>query len=133
MGKYCRCVGKCHCNKPKEIVYPTREDVKKTYSDETVRHIHPSHTRVINQHTIRNEHLYPHSTSYEERVNEVDVRGARDDGRGSGRGPGARSPYDGYGPGVRGARAPYGGYGYGCRCGCGGRGRCGRRRGGFWC
>lgn len=119
MGRYCSCVGKCHCNKPKEIVYPTRENVKKTYSDETVRHIHPSHTRVINNHTVRNEHLYPHSTSYEERVNEVDVRGARDFG--PGRVAGVQSPYDGYGRGG------------GCGCGCGGRGRCGRRRGGFWC
>lgn len=123
MSKYCGCRGKCTCGRSREIVYPTREDVKHRYSEETVRHIHPSHTRVINHHTIRNEHYYPHTTSYEERVNEVDVRGVRD--RGPGSVAGARSPYDdGYG---------YGGGYRGCGCGCGGRGRCGRRRGGFWC
>lgn len=72
----CGCRGNCRCGK--EIVYPTREEVKNTYSEETVKHIHPSHTTVINHHTIRNEHFYPHSTSFEERVREVDVRGVRD-------------------------------------------------------
>lgn len=123
MGKYCGCRGKCTCGRTKEIVYPTREEVRNSYSEETIRHIHPTHTKVINHHTIRNEHFYPHTTSYEERVREVDVKGVRDRGPGSVRG--ARSPYDdGYG---------YGGGYRGCGCGCGGRGRCGRRRGGFWC
>src|SRR5690554_6856568 len=130
MGKHCGCRGKCHCNKSREIVYPTREDVRKTYSEETVRHIHPSHTRVINYHTIRNVHSYPHTTSYEERVNQVDVRGVRNGGPG-GQVAGARSPYGGYRPGVAGARSPYGG-GYGDCGGYGGRRGCGRRRGGFW-
>lgn len=74
----CGCRGKCQCGKVKEIVYPTREEVKNTYSEETVKHIYPSHTTVVNNHTIRNEYYYPHTTSYEERVREVEVRGAQD-------------------------------------------------------
>ena len=128
--KKCGCKGKCHCN---EIVYPTKEKVKHTHSEEKVRLVHPSHTRVINHHTIKNEHYYPHSTSYEERVREEDVRGATDRRHGGYR--------DGYGD-VAGARDKHcGGYGPGyvggARGGCGCHGRCHcscrrRRRGGFW-
>jgi|SRR5690625_2447064 len=75
----CGCRGKCRCHEVKDVVYPMEKDVKKTYSEETVRHIHPSHTTVVNHHTVRNEHFYPHSTSYENRVREVDVR-ASDEG-----------------------------------------------------
>ena len=74
----CGCKGKCRCNDTRDIVYPTRKEVKNTYSEETINHIHPSHTTVINHHTIRNVHFYPHTTSYEERVREIDVRGAED-------------------------------------------------------
>lgn len=118
MSKSCGCPGKCQCDR--KIVYPTREEVKCTNSEETVCHIHPSHTRVINNHTVRNKHFYPHSTSYENRVREVDVREASE-------GPGGN---------VLGA----GDYGYGDNrfggarsCGCRGHCRCGRRRRrGFW-
>lgn len=127
MGRNCGCRGRCNCRRPREIVYPTREEVRDVYSEETVRHIYPTHRRVINHHTVRNEYYYPVSTSYEERVREVDVRGA---GTGPGAGPGS-------GPGsVAGARSPFDGFVRGTRgggCGCGGRSRCGcRRRRGFW-
>lgn len=117
--KPCGCKGKCRCGRSPEIVYPVREEVKKTHSKERVKHIHPSHTRVINHHTIKNEHYYPHSTSYEERVNEVDVRGISDEcGRGY----------------VRGAHH-HGHWGGGGHCGCGCRRKCccrgGRRRRGW--
>lgn len=79
MGRnHCGCRSKCNCQRSRKIVHPVREEVKNRYTEERVRHIHPSHTRVINHHTIRNEHSYPHSTSYENRVNEVNVGGAAD-------------------------------------------------------
>ena len=128
MGRNCGCRGRCSCGKTREIVYPTREEVRDVYSEETVRHIYPTHRRVINHHTIRNEYYYPQTTSYEERVREVDVRGARTGGPGTGFSPGS----------VAGARSPFDGFGRSCGsrggCGCGGRGRCGgcRRGRGFW-
>ncbi|HLR42389.1 MAG TPA: CotD family spore coat protein [Pseudogracilibacillus sp.] len=77
MGKkHCHCKGKCQCDR--KIVYPTKEEVKNIYTEETVDHIHPSHTTVVNNHTVRNVHSYPHSTSHETRVREIDVRGAQD-------------------------------------------------------
>ncbi|MEI3607430.1 CotD family spore coat protein [Pseudogracilibacillus sp. SE30717A] len=124
----CGCKGKCQCGNVRDIVYPTRKEVKCTYSNETVRHIRPSHTKVINNHTIRNEHLFPHSTSFENRVREVDVRGVSE---GPGRGVGGFGDYNNN---VRGASydgrvagAGYGQFGCGCRSRC----RCRRRRGWF--
>lgn len=77
MGKrHCHCRGRCQCDR--KILYPTKEEVKNVYTEETVDHIHPSHTTVVNNHTVRNVHSYPHSTSYETRVREIDVRGAQD-------------------------------------------------------
>lgn len=67
------CKNNSYVSPANEIVYPTKEEVVKTYSEETVKHIHPIHTTVVNCHTIKNEHLYPHTTSYENVVNEVDV------------------------------------------------------------
>lgn len=61
-----------------KIVYPTQENVVKTYSEEMVKHIHPIHTTVVNCHTIKNKHVYPHTTSYENVVNEVDVNNGND-------------------------------------------------------
>ena len=129
--KPCGCKGKCRCGRSPEVVYPVREEVKKTHSKERVKHIHPSHTRVINHHTIKNEHYYPHSTSYEERVNEVDVRGESD---GFGRGD-VRGISDECGRGyVRGAHH-HGHWGGGGHCGCGCQRKCccrgGRRRRGW--
>ncbi len=136
----CGCKGKCRCGRSRDIVYPVRENVKCTYSDETVRHVHPSHTRVINNHTIRNEHLYPHSTSYENRVREVDVRGASQ-GPGSGVGGAGNygnnyggSGYNNYGNNVGGAgsnRCNSGNNWGSGNCGCRQRCGCRRRRGWF--
>lgn len=109
MRDYC-CKKGSDVSPTKEIVYPTKEEVVKTYSEETVKHIHPVHTTVVNCHTIKNEHLYPHTTSYENVVNEVD---------------------DGSGNSVAGVTDDYG-QGYGrpsCHSGYkGGRKQCGRRR-----
>lgn len=117
-GNRCGCRGRCNCEK--KIVYPTREEVKNRYTEETVNHIFPTHTTVVNNHTIRNVYSYPHSTSYETRVREVDVRG------GAG-GPGVMGAFEGPGGNVRGAFQ--GGRG----CGCRGRCSCsGRRRGSWW-
>jgi len=129
--KQCGCRGKCRCQKKEQVVYPVQEEVKHGYSEETVRHVHPSHTTFVNNHTIRNEHVYPHSTSYETRVNEVDVQGVNEgpgnDVRGISEGPGR-----GY-RGVRGVRDDR----YRCNdmraggakhCGCRGRCNCHSRR-----
>src|SRR5699024_374415 len=61
-----------------EIVYPTQENVVKTYSEETVKHIHPIHTTVVNCDTIKNKHVYQHTTSYENVVNDVDFNNGND-------------------------------------------------------
>lgn len=67
---------RCHCGcPPKQIVHPVQSNVVHCCSEETVKHIHPSHTTVVNHHLIKNEHVYPHSTSFENTVNEVDVFG----------------------------------------------------------
>lgn len=114
---HCGCRGRCQCGKVKKVVHPTREEVKNTYSEETVKHIYPTHTTVVNNHTIRNEYFYPHTTSFEERVREIDVRGAQE-------GPGR----DGDVAGVM-----DGGRGFGRnRCGCGGHRPCHCRRRGWW-
>lgn len=61
----------CGC----QIVHPVKENVVHCCSEETVQHVHPSHTTVVNHHLIKNEHVYPHSTSFENTVNEIDVFG----------------------------------------------------------
>lgn len=79
----------CGCTQPvKEIVHPVKENVVHCCSEETVKHIHPSHTHVMNHHLIKNEHYYPHSTSYGNTVNEVNVCG----GAGPSQVAGAMSP-----------------------------------------
>lgn len=118
---YCGCRGKCRCQRPRQIVYPVREDIQNRYTEERVQHIHPSHTKVINHHTIKNEHLYPHSTSCENRVNEVDVRGAYEGGRNEVRGVSSREKCDGRVGGRRDDRHHHG------NCGC-----CHGRRRGWW-
>lgn len=72
----CGCMKPCQCHQPvKEIVYPTKEDVVHKCTEETVKHIHPSHTTIVNHHLVKNEHLYPHTTSVENTFDEVDVMG----------------------------------------------------------
>lgn len=75
-----------HCNCQKQIVYPVKENVVHCCTEETVKHVHPSHTTVMNHHLVKNEHVYPHSTSVQNTFNQVDVNG------------GGRPPFGG-GPG----------------------------------
>ena len=63
------------CGCPKEIVYPTKHNVVNKCSEETINHIHPSHTTVVNHHLVKNQHIFPHSTSFENTVNSVDTFG----------------------------------------------------------
>lgn len=85
MGNH-RCRPRCGCQRPvREIVHPVKENVVHCCTEETVCHVHPSHTTVVNHHLIRNEHVYPHTTSHRNTVNEVDVQGTST-GPGSGQG-----------------------------------------------
>lgn|SRR5690625_3638554 len=64
------------CQQPvKEIVYPVQNNVVHKCTEEVVKHIHPMHTTVVNHHLIKNEHLYPHTTSVENTFDEVDMFG----------------------------------------------------------
>ncbi|MDL4840844.1 CotD family spore coat protein [Aquibacillus rhizosphaerae] len=64
----------CGCP-PETLVYPTKYNQVDTCSENTVNHVHPSHTTVVNHHLTKNKHVYPHSTSYATDVNSVDVYG----------------------------------------------------------
>ncbi|QTM99618.1 spore coat protein [Sediminibacillus dalangtanensis] len=64
-----------HCGCPKQIVYPTQENVVHHCTEETVEHIHPSHTTIMNHHLVKNQHVYPHSTSVGNTVDSVDQYG----------------------------------------------------------
>lgn len=110
----------CQCQKPKpqgkpvkEIVYPVKENVVHKCTEETVKHVHPSHTTVMNHHLVKNEHLYPHTTSVENTYDEINMYG---NGQGGPQVGGAMSPM---GPGQG-----WGGKKPGKQC-------CGRRRR-FW-
>ena len=66
----------CHCQKPnQQIVYPTQENTVHCCSEEVIQHIHPSNTNVVNHHLIKNVHEYPHSTTFANTVNSVDIYG----------------------------------------------------------
>ncbi|WP_186577767.1 CotD family spore coat protein [Aquibacillus kalidii] len=68
--------GNCGCPKPVEtVVYPTKYNEVHTCSENNVKHVHPSHTNVVNHHLVKNTHVYPHSTSYDNTVDSVDVYG----------------------------------------------------------
>lgn len=87
-NRHCGCQKPCHCQKPaKEIVYPVKENVVHCCTEETVKHIHPSHTTVVNHHLVKNKHVFPHSTSVENTFNEVDMFPG-----GGGMGPGGMGP-----------------------------------------
>lgn len=86
----------CGCQKgPKQIIHPVKENVVHNCTEETIEHIYPSHTTVMNHHVINNKHMYPHSTSVENTCNSVDkygkpfnvpgnqVGGAMDQGKGN--------------------------------------------------
>lgn len=113
-----------HCKCP-VCVYPTKVNNVHTCSESTVKHIHPSHTNVINHHTIKNVHEYPHSTSFHNVTNSVDIQGPSYQvpapsgvmgaqtcpGFGPGFGPGGMGP-GGMGPGT-GVMGAQSGPGYG--------------------
>ncbi|WP_226034726.1 CotD family spore coat protein [Aquibacillus saliphilus] len=64
------------CPKPvNEVVYPTKYNVVNNCFENEVKHVHPSHTTVVNHHLQKNKHVYPHSTSVENTFNSVDVYG----------------------------------------------------------
>lgn len=120
---------RCGCHSCKTIMYPTKYNCVNQYSESTVNHVHPSHTTVMNHHMVKNNHLYPHSTSVQNTTNSVNqyggsfnvpapnqqVAGAFSPPGGMGQGPGgqvmgAMSPGygTGQGPGgqVMGATSP---------------------------
>ncbi|MDX8046158.1 spore coat protein [Gracilibacillus sp. S3-1-1] len=64
------------CGMPKQtIVYPTKYNEVHTCSESEVAHIYPSHTTNINHHLVKNVNYYPHSTSTQTTVDEVNVYG----------------------------------------------------------
>ena|SRR5690554_2541166 len=75
---------KRHCCRPcgeKTIVHPTRCNQTQSCSESIVNHVHPSHTNHLNTHFIRNRHFFPHTTSQQNRVVQLNEFG------GSGRPP----------------------------------------------
>lgn len=94
--RHCGCMKPCSCQQPvKEIVHPTKENVVHKCTEETVKHIHPSHTTIVNHHLVKNEHLFPHTTSVVNTFDEVNVMGASTGPAGMGPGMGM-----GMGPGM---------------------------------
>lgn len=66
----------CGCVSPvSTVVHPVKENCIDCCSEEVVKHIHPSHTTVMNHHLVKNVHVFPHSTSVGNTFNEVDVYG----------------------------------------------------------
>jgi len=64
----------CRCHRPKSpIVYPVKENVVLHCTEETVQHVHPSHTTIKHHHVVKNEHVYPHTTSVENSTESVDI------------------------------------------------------------
>ncbi|WP_018933749.1 CotD family spore coat protein [Gracilibacillus lacisalsi] len=57
------------------VVYPTKTNEVHTCSESEVKHIHPSHTTCVNHHLVKNTHYYPHTTSYQNTVDQVNVYG----------------------------------------------------------
>lgn len=66
---------RCGCHTCKTIMYPTKYNCVNQYSESTVNHVHPSHTTVMNHHMVKNNHLYPHSTSVQNTTNSVNQYG----------------------------------------------------------
>lgn len=91
-----------NCGCPRTIVHPVRENVVHRCTEETVKHVHPSHTTVMNHHLIKNKHFFPHTTSTENTCKEVDVYGGSRPPFGAGPGgqvAGVAGPGMGMGPG----------------------------------
>ncbi|WP_277680328.1 spore coat protein [Gracilibacillus dipsosauri] len=57
------------------VVHPTKCNVVNTCSESVVNHIHPSHTTCMNHHLVKNVHYYPHTTSNQYSVDEVNLYG----------------------------------------------------------
>ncbi|MFD1849855.1 spore coat protein [Oceanobacillus bengalensis] len=135
-----------NCGCPKCVVHPTKFNTVHNYSESVVEHVHPSHTNVINHHTVKNNHIFPHSTSFQNVTNSVDqmgpsfqvpappnqVAGAMSPGFGSNPGQVAGAMSPGFGPNggqVAGAMNPGfgpGHMGHGC-------GPCGPKPPKKWC
>ncbi|MBM7569868.1 CotD family spore coat protein [Aquibacillus albus] len=110
------------CPKPVDtVVYPTKYNEVHTCSESNVKHVHPAHTNVVNHHLVKNIHEYPHSTSYGNTVDSVNIYGGSYEVPSPprpnvqptppfGPGPGAGGPAGGPGPGAVG---PAGGPGPG--------------------
>lgn len=56
-----------------KCVYPVKQNVVHCCTEETVQHVHPSHTTVKKHHIVKNEHVYPHTTSVENSVDYVNI------------------------------------------------------------
>lgn len=65
----------CGCQACKTIVYPTKQNCVNQFSESTVNHVHPSHTTIMNHHTVKNNHFFPHSTSMQNTTNSVNQYG----------------------------------------------------------
>jgi spore coat protein D len=65
----------CGCHQCKTIVYPTKHNCVNKYSESTVNHVHPSHTTIMDHHVVKNNHIFPHSTSVQNTWNSVDQYG----------------------------------------------------------
>src|SRR5699024_9473405 len=127
MREHCKCHGRCHCGREKTIVHPTKKNVKNVYTEETINHVYPSHTTVVNNHLVRNVFSYTHSTSYETRVREIDERNNRVGGAGD-RGNGDFSDPSN----VRGVQDRGGSCGSWGGCGRCSRNNCSCNKRGFW-
>ncbi|CQR46655.1 Inner spore coat protein D [Paraliobacillus sp. PM-2] len=65
----------CMQGPTKTVVCPTKYNQMHTCSQSNVNYIHPSHTNVVNHHLVKNTHFYPHTTSYQNTVDMVNVYG----------------------------------------------------------
>ncbi|RDW19733.1 spore coat protein [Oceanobacillus chungangensis] len=105
-GRHCR----CHtCQKT--IVHPTKFNCIENCSESVVNQVHPSHTTIMNHHLVKNNHVFPHSTSVQNTTNSVDQYGGSFEVPSPGQVAGAMMP--GYGPGGQVAGAMMPGYGPG--------------------
>ncbi|SER12200.1 Inner spore coat protein D [Gracilibacillus ureilyticus] len=57
------------------VVHPTKYNQVHTCSESVVNHIHPSHTNCVNHHLVKNVHYYPHTTSNQYTVDQINVNG----------------------------------------------------------
>ncbi len=55
------------------IVHPPKNCYVNKFSSTLVPHIHPTKTTVVNHHIMKHTHLYPHSTSFANTYQNVDI------------------------------------------------------------